>query len=53
MVGAVGHSIPRASFVEEIIRGNEQMADKKQLGQAESRENPEGPELWDSTSREK
>jgi len=30
--------------VEENIRGNEQMDEKKQLGQAESRESPVGPE---------
>jgi hypothetical protein len=38
----VGLSLTRV--VEENIRGNEQMAEKKQLGQAESRENPVGPE---------
>jgi hypothetical protein len=54
IVGAVWTLYPSGEFVEEIIRGNEQTADKKQLGrQAESRENPGGPELWDSTSREK
>ena len=50
-VGAVWTLYPSPEFVEESIRGNEQMAEKKQLGQAESRENPVGPELWDSTSR--
>ena len=53
IVGAVWTLYPSSEFIEEIIRGNEQMADKKQLGQAESPENPGGPELWDSTSREK
>jgi hypothetical protein len=53
IVGAVWTLYPSPEFVEEIIRGNEQMAEKKQLGQGESRENPGGPELWDSTSREK
>jgi hypothetical protein len=48
-----GRSIPHPEFVEESIRGNEQMAEKKQFGQAEPRENPVGPELWDSTSRGK
>ena len=37
IVGAVWTLYPSPEFVEEIIRGNEQMADKKQLGQAESR----------------
>jgi hypothetical protein len=53
IVGAVWTLYPSPEFVEESIRGNEQMAEKKQLGQAESRENPVGPELWDSTRRGK
>src|SRR5271166_4810393 len=44
IVGAVWTLYPSPEFVEEIIRGNEQMAENKQLGQAG------GPELWDSTS---
>jgi hypothetical protein len=51
VVGAVWTLYLSPEFVEEIIRGNEQMAEKKQ--QAESRENPDSPELWDSTSRGK
>ena len=53
IVGAVWTLYPSHEFVEEIIRGNEQMADKKQLCQPEIQENPGTPELWDSTSREK
>jgi hypothetical protein len=55
IVGALWTLYPSHEFVEEIIRGNEQMAEKKQAGQAEaeSRGDPGGPGLWDSTSREK
>jgi hypothetical protein len=53
IVGAVWTLYPSHEFVEEIIRGNEEMLEKKQLGQPESRGSPAGPELWDSTSREK
>jgi hypothetical protein len=55
IVGAVWTLYPSGEFVEEIIRGNEQMLDKKQLGQAEAESpaHPSGPDLWDSTSREK
>jgi hypothetical protein len=53
IVGAVWTLYPSHEFVEEIIRGNEQMLEKKQLGQAESAGNAGAPELWDSTSREK
>jgi hypothetical protein len=49
IVGAVWTLYPSSEFVEEIIRGNEQMADKKQLGQAESRLRL----VWDPSSREK
>ena len=50
-----GRFTHRHEFVEEIIRGNEQMLEKKQLGHGEagSPEDPGGPDLWDSTSREK
>jgi hypothetical protein len=39
VVGAVWTLYPSPEFVQEIIRGNEQMAEKKQLDRAESREN--------------
>jgi hypothetical protein len=53
IVGAVWTLYPSHEFVEEIIRGNEQMLENKELGQAESRGDPGGPGLWDDTSREK
>ena len=53
IVGAVWTLYPSHEFVEEIIRGNEQMVEAKQLGQPESQGSPGGPDLWDSTSREK
>jgi hypothetical protein len=51
VVGAVWTLYPSPEFVEEIIRGNEQMAEKKQ--RAESRGDPGAPDLWEHTSREK
>jgi hypothetical protein len=55
IVGAVWTLYPSAEFVDEIIRGNEQMLEKKQLGHGEagSPGDASGPDLWDSTSREK
>ena len=53
IVGAVWTLYPSHEFVEEIIHGNEQMAENKQLGQAESRGDPGAPDLWEHTSREK
>jgi hypothetical protein len=55
IVGAVWTLYPSHEFVEEIIRGNEQMSENKQLdqAQAESRGDAGTPDLWDSTSREK
>ena len=44
---------PSHEFVDEIIRGNEQMTEKKQLGHGEPGEDSGGPDLWESTSREK
>jgi hypothetical protein len=55
IVGAVWTLYPSHEFVDEIIRGNEQMSENKQLDQAQtdSRGDPGTPDLWDSTSREK
>jgi hypothetical protein len=55
IVGAVWTLYPSHEFVDEIIRGNEQMSENKQLdqAQADSRGDPGTPDLWDSTSREK
>lgn len=52
IVGAVWTLYPSGEFVEEIIRGNEQMLEKTQLGDGEPDEDRGGPGLWDSTSRE-
>jgi hypothetical protein len=53
IVGAVWTLYPAHEFVEEIIRGNEQMLENKQLGSPESHANAGDPQLWDSTSRGK
>jgi hypothetical protein len=53
IVGAVWTLYPSHEFVEEIIRGNEQMLENKQLGPPESHANAGDPQLWDSTSRGK
>jgi hypothetical protein len=53
IVGAVWTLYPSHEFVEEIIRGNEQMLETKHLGSPESHANAGDPQLWDSTSRGK
>ena len=53
IVGAVWTLYPSHEFVEEIIRGNEQMVETKQPGHGEPGEDSGGPDLWESTSREK
>jgi hypothetical protein len=46
IVGVVWTLYPSHEFVEEIIRGNEEMLEKKEVGQAESQQNAGAPELW-------
>jgi hypothetical protein len=54
IVGAVWTLYPSHEFVEEIIRGNEQMLENKELGSPEPpHANAGDPQLWDSTNRGK